>query len=232
MQHRWAVTGILPLLLVLGACATIIEGTDQTVTVLTEPPNAVCTLSRDGSVVAVANPTPGTVSIEKSKDNISIVCEKDRYFNGAASLSSDFQAMTFGNIILGGVIGVVIDASSGVMNEYPESVTIVLVPKEFSNANERDAFFDRQRTRIEREAAEAAMELGQSCDENWQDCESLARAIDEARDAELREFERQREAARIGAVEGPGVQFRGAAQAFIVAVGRVGLVTGPDDVNG
>ncbi len=201
MQHRWAVTGILLLSLVLGACATIVEGTDQTVTVLTEPPNAVCTLSQDEATVAVVNPTPGTVSVEKSKDNIGIICEKDGYFNGAAALSSDFQAMTFGNILIGGFIGLAIDASSGAMNEYPASVTIVLAPEAFSTANDRDAFFDRQRTRIEREAAGMVATLQQSCEGNRQECESLVRAIEEARDAELRELERQRKAARIGAAE-------------------------------
>ena len=35
MQHRWAVTGVLLLSFVLGACATIVEGSDQTVTVIT-----------------------------------------------------------------------------------------------------------------------------------------------------------------------------------------------------
>ena len=201
MQHRWAVTGILLLSLVLGACATIVEGTDQTVTVLTEPPNAVCTLSQDEATVAVVNPTPGTVSVEKSKDNIGIICEKDGYFNGAAALSSDFQAMTFGNILIGGFIGLAIDASSGAMNEYPASVTIVLAPEAFSTANDRDAFFDRQRTRIEREAAGMVATLQQSCEGNRQECEALVRAIEEARDAELRELERQRKAARIGAAE-------------------------------
>ncbi len=201
MQHRWAVTGILLSSLVLGACATLVEGTDQTVTVLTEPPNAVCTLSQDGATVAVVNPTPGTVSVEKSKDNIGIICEKDGYFNGAAALSSDFQAMTLGNILIGGFIGLAVDASSGAMNEYPASVTIVLAPEAFSTANDRDAFFDRQRTRIEREAAGAVATLQQSCEGNRQECESLVRTIEEARDAELRELERQREAARIGAAE-------------------------------
>lgn len=109
--------------------------------------------------------------------------------------------MTFGNIIFGGIIGVAINAGSGAMHEYPESVTVVLSPKSFSSANDRDAFFDRQRERIGREAGEAVEKLRQSCDQKTQNCGGLERAINEARDAELRELERQREAARIGAVE-------------------------------
>ena len=109
--------------------------------------------------------------------------------------------MTLGNIILGGIIGVGVDAASGALHEYPETITLVLSPKSFSSANDRDAFFDRQRERIGREAGEALEKLRQSCDQKTQDCEGLERAISEAREAELRELERQREAARIGAVE-------------------------------
>lgn len=201
MQQRWAVTGVLLLTMVVGACATIVEGSDQTVTVITEPPGATCTLNREDTYAGVVNPTPGTVSVERSMDNIGVICTKEGYFDGAASLSSDFQAMTFGNIIFGGFIGLAVDASSGAMHEYPESVTVVLSPKSFSSANDRDAFFDRQRERIGRGAGEAIEKLRQSCDQKTQDCEGLEKAINEARDAELRELERQREAARTGAAE-------------------------------
>lgn len=201
MQQRWAVVGVLLSSLVVGACATIIEGDDQTVTVITNPPGAVCTLTREGTVVGVANPTPATVSLEKSKDNISMLCRKDGYFDNVAPISSEFAAITLGNIILGGIVGAGIDAVSGAMHQYPGSVTIILAPKSFSTSTDRDAFFDRQRARIEREAEETAEQLQQTCDEKAQDCDALARALNAARDTELRELERQREAARIGSAE-------------------------------
>ena len=46
--------------------------------------------------------------------------------------------MTFGNILIGGLIGVVIDASTGAMLKYSDSVTFVLVPVEFATASDRD----------------------------------------------------------------------------------------------
>ena len=39
-------------------------------------------------------------------------------------MASEFQAMTFGNILFGGLIGVVVDAASGATHEYPPLVTI------------------------------------------------------------------------------------------------------------
>ncbi len=201
LQHRWVATGTLVLSLVLGACSTIVEGGDQTVTVMTEPPDAVCTLTRGSTTVGVVNPTPGSVTLEKGKDDISIICEKNGYFNGASALPSDFEAMTFGNVILGGIIGVAVDAASGAMHEYPASVTIVLAPKSFPSASDRDAFFDRQRERIEREAEAAVAELRQTCDQQGKDCEALVNAVNVARDTELRELDRQRTATRTEGAE-------------------------------
>src|SRR3546814_7416283 len=92
--------------------------------------------------LAVVNPTPGTVQIEKSKDTITVRCKKEGFFETAETLDSEVQGMTFGNILFGGIIGVAVDASSGAMNQYPSSVTIALVPESFTSTTARDVFFD------------------------------------------------------------------------------------------
>ncbi len=45
--------------LVFSGCATLTKGSDQTITVTTDPSGATCTISREGKTVAVVNPTPG-----------------------------------------------------------------------------------------------------------------------------------------------------------------------------
>src|SRR3546814_15893800 len=87
--------------LALGGCATITKGSDQSVTVLTDPNGAQCTFDRDGMTLAVVNPTPGTVQIEKSKDTITVRCKKEGFFETAETLDSEVQGMTFGNILFG-----------------------------------------------------------------------------------------------------------------------------------
>lgn len=112
--------------LLLAACATIVKGTTQVVAVNTPGvPGATCTLSSPslGSRVVI---TPGTTTVEKSKDNINVRCTKECYLDGAGVLSSSFQAVTAGNIILGGVIGLGVDAASGAMNEYAAEVQVVM----------------------------------------------------------------------------------------------------------
>lgn len=127
----------------LGGCSTLVEGDDQTVSVITDPPDARCELIRGGAPAAFVNPTPGSVVLEKSQDDVSVLCRKDGHFDGMATLSSSFQSMTLGNVVFGGIIGLAVDASSGAMHEYGASVTVVLPPKRFAGVEARDAFFDR-----------------------------------------------------------------------------------------
>jgi len=181
----------------LGACASIVEGTDQTVTVITDPSGANCTLMRDGEVVAVANPTPSSVVVDKSKNDISVLCEMEEHFDGAATLDSSFQGMTFGNIIFGGIIGVGVDAASGAMNEYPSTVTVILPPESFETAQDRDNFFDRQVARVTSDATNAVLEVNDSCNPDTQNCDGLIEAIEEQRDARIAVFEQQRDSAEV-----------------------------------
>lgn len=186
----------------LGACATLTTGTDETVSILTDPPEASCALKRGDQVVGIANPTPATVTLEKSKDEVSVVCSKDGHFDGVQVLSSSFQARTFGNIIFGGFIGLGVDAVSGAMHEYPDNVTVILIPKEFSSEQVMAAFFDRQVDRINADADEAVSQVRKSCTAeklSVKECDSLVARIDAERDAQLERLQTQRTAAKVEA---------------------------------
>lgn len=124
------ITPILGIVLGIGlsGCATIIEGTDQPIGLITTPPGATCNLTREGKVIAQISPTPGQIVIEKTKHDILIECNKEGYQRAQVIAKSTFSGTTFGNILAGGIIGVVVDASSGANNEYPESITIQMTP--------------------------------------------------------------------------------------------------------
>lgn len=128
IRRAGAYAPVLAMTMSLGACATIIEGTDQPVGIITTPPGAECTLTRDSKVIAQVSPTPGQVVVEKSKNDILIDCKKEGYQPVRIVAKSSFNGTTFGNLLLGGVVGVVVDASSGANQEYPESITIPLTP--------------------------------------------------------------------------------------------------------
>ncbi|MBV1933753.1 MAG: translation initiation factor 2 [Parvibaculaceae bacterium] len=105
-------------------CASVTSGTDQQISVSTPGANgASCDLTSPDGTYTVHR-TPGTVRVDKSKHDLSVLCKKDGYANGVATISSNFQALTLGNVLVGGVIGIGIDAASGAMNEYPKTVSV------------------------------------------------------------------------------------------------------------
>ncbi|SLN69471.1 hypothetical protein [Oceanibacterium hippocampi] len=182
----------------LSACATLVEGTDQTLTVITDPSGATCRLERDGTAIAVVNPTPGSVKVDKDKDQITILCQKDGFQESGGVLSSKFQGMTFGNILFGGLIGVAIDAGSGAMHEYPDSLTIRLIPASFVSIEERDAFFDTARADIVSASDTRATAIRDTCDPNNPAvCEDELKEAEESRESALRDIEAKRTAALI-----------------------------------
>jgi len=114
---------VAPLAL-LGACATLVNGTSQTVTVSTTPPAASCTLDRMGARVGAISATPGSVHLDKSKNDLSVTCSKEGFQTASVAHASSFSGATFGNIIAGGVIGVIVDAASGANYSYPADIRI------------------------------------------------------------------------------------------------------------
>jgi hypothetical protein len=111
----------------LVGCATIVKGTTQTVAIDTPGvPGAVCTISSQNGPKMVS--TPGTVVLDKGSTALPIQCTKQCYLTGSSVIPSGTEAMTAGNVILGGVIGLGVDAATGAMNKYPDMVTVAMMP--------------------------------------------------------------------------------------------------------
>ncbi|HET6159457.1 MAG TPA: hypothetical protein VFE34_14010 [Dongiaceae bacterium] len=162
-------------------------------TVQTSPSGANCELRRDGDVIGVVNPTPGIINVDKSKDDISVICKKDGYQDGSGAFSSEFQGMTFGNLLFGGIIGVAVDASSGAMHEYPASVTVVMAPNAFPSTADRDKFFDGRASGIRQEAETAIAKIKKDCKSSQQKtCDEAVTKIEAARDDQLADIEVKR----------------------------------------
>ncbi len=119
---------ILPVVL-LSACATIVNGSSQTVTVSTVPPGATCTVDRMGARIGAVAQTPGSVRLDKSKNDLSVTCGKPGFQTVTVTKAPSFCAATFGNILLGvigGPVAVVVDAASGANYEYPGDIRLDL----------------------------------------------------------------------------------------------------------
>ena len=193
---RWAAVAFV--LAQLTACATIVKGHSQQINVTTNPAGAVCTLERDGKSVASVNPTPGSVTVEKSRKDLSVDCRKEGYLPAAGKVTSKFHPMTFGNILFGGIIGLGVDAASGAMTEYDELVTLRLTPAEFPTESERDGFFNAMRDEISAQTAKALEQVDKQC-AGKSDCEKKRAAAERARDEALGDIEAQRAKAKVRA---------------------------------
>jgi hypothetical protein len=72
--------------------------------------------------------SPGVASVEKSKEDIQVRCVKPGWQDAAASIPSNFEGWTVGNLLLGGIIGLGVDAATGAINEYPHTFQIPMTP--------------------------------------------------------------------------------------------------------
>jgi hypothetical protein len=121
--------------LTLSACASVIEGTTQQIVVNTDPPGADCGLYREEGVrIAAIQKTPGKALIEKTKNDIWIVCVKPgyqqaTYFNHSGVAGAAFVNVIGGVFTLGisTVIGAAVDSSNGADNKYDSPVTLSMV---------------------------------------------------------------------------------------------------------
>lgn len=111
-------------------CASITENTNQNVSVQTR--------DRNGSEVIGANYelsslkgkwfvlTLETVGVNRSNDDLRVLCRKDGYESGKNGVMSETKGMMFGNIVFSGPIGATVDHSSGAAYEYPSFFQIIM----------------------------------------------------------------------------------------------------------
>lgn len=114
--------------ILLAGCATITKGTTQAVSIQTPgAPGAQCTLS-SAAIGTQTVVTPATLTLEKSQENIQVVCRKECYQDAVGIIPSHTEGMTAGNILVGGVVGLGVDAVSGAMNKYNDNNQFAMVP--------------------------------------------------------------------------------------------------------
>lgn len=111
----------------LGGCATITTGTTQPINVDSEPQEAECTLLREGQVLSTVT-TPAPVTIKRNANTLHVVCKKAGYEDGRVVMNSRHEMASAGNALLGGIIGAMVDASTGANSRYEPYVMVRLTP--------------------------------------------------------------------------------------------------------
>lgn len=100
----------------LNSCATILSGSSQDIFVNTKPQGAnVYVDGKDQGVI-----TPAKLAVKRKKQAV-YTFQKQGYEDGTVIKQGSFNFVTFGNILLGGVIGLAVDFSTGATWQYRDS---------------------------------------------------------------------------------------------------------------
>ena len=118
-------------LFVLAGCATISgSGSNQSISVQTfatdgsEIEGVKCDMTNDEGTWFVM--TPGSTTVHKSNKDLQVVCKKSGIDIGTANVVSRTKGNMFGNIILGGGIGAIVDHNNGAAYEYPGLIKVYM----------------------------------------------------------------------------------------------------------
>ncbi|MEA3029181.1 MAG: hypothetical protein QOJ53_1438 [Sphingomonadales bacterium] len=107
--------GVLLCAASLSACATVTRGTRQNFTIETDPPGANITLSTGQTCVS-----PCTLRL-KRKHDFTVTATLEGYEPAEASVDSRIRAGGIagaaGNVLIGGIIGGIVDGTNGSMND-------------------------------------------------------------------------------------------------------------------
>jgi hypothetical protein len=116
----------------LQGCASIVDGSTQSLSLETKTQagdqitGANCKMTNDKGTWFVA--TPGSVSVHRSLDDLTILCTKDNFQPASIVTKSSTKGMAFGNILFGGIIGAGVDASTGAAYDYPSLIPVFMTP--------------------------------------------------------------------------------------------------------
>lgn len=122
--------GILALGVVLGGCASVTRGTTENISIASTPSGVEAIVS--GMEVPTTCTTPCSVVVKRSAD-ISITFQKEGYEPQIVPLSRDIPtsgaAGFAGNLLLGGVVGMGVDAATGAATDHkPNPVIVTMQP--------------------------------------------------------------------------------------------------------
>ena len=115
---------------ILNGCASITGESNQPISITVKDENGKalkevnCTVVNDKGAYEVT--APGFVNIQRSATDISVTCKKEGYPDGLAKAISRARGNMWGNVILGGGIGAIIDHSNGKGYSYSDQMVVTM----------------------------------------------------------------------------------------------------------
>ncbi len=139
MKVFGSILAVAVLALVVGGCATILTGTQQDILFTSSPTSAKVVVKSSNGMEVFNGTTPATVKLPK-KEEYAVTISMDGYQSVTLPISQSFQSLYLGNIICGGLIGLVIDAVNGAMWTLEPETVAVSLSTAMSETGERRLF--------------------------------------------------------------------------------------------
>lgn len=180
-------------------CATATSDPETTTRIESDPSGATCTLENSkgyrNQVV-----TPSSVRLHRDLAPLSIACSAPGHASIREEFKMDGNAMVLGNILVGGLIGVAVDAASGASERFPERISVLLDPSEFDTIADRDRWYEKKKAQIEKQALAQEMELdntNRGCQYNSKSCTDIKDRMELEKRAELAKLDQVRATALV-----------------------------------
>src|ERR1700759_4991617 len=125
------ILGIVALCALAGGCASVTRGTTENISIASTPSGAQAVVP--GLEAPPAGTTPCSVVVKRNAD-VSVTIQKEGYEPQVVQLTKDIPtagAVGFaGNVLLGGVVGMGVDAVTGAATDHkPNPVIVTLQPQ-------------------------------------------------------------------------------------------------------
>lgn len=130
LSRRYFGVVVLSVSVLFTGCASVINGENQTIQVATRDTKgealegANCewrNSKKSGSFMS-----PSVIYVKRDYDTMHVTCRKEGNPEGTVAVASKANAAIAGNILAGGIIGAVIDHSTGNAYEYPSVIVVRL----------------------------------------------------------------------------------------------------------
>lgn len=139
---------VLVLSALAAGCATATSDPESTTRIESDPSGTTCTLENNkGYNKQIVTPT--TVTLHRDLAPLWIACAAPGHASVREEFKMDGNAMVLGNILIGGLVGVAIDAASGAAEKFPDSISILLDPNTFDSFKHLDRWYGLRKKKLE-----------------------------------------------------------------------------------
>uniref|UniRef100_A0A831UEG7 Lipoprotein n=1 Tax=Geobacter metallireducens TaxID=28232 RepID=A0A831UEG7_GEOME len=117
-------------LMYLSGCASIVSKSSWPVNVQSNPSGAKCVVSKEGGFPLHTGETPMTITLDSSSGffqtaKYTITCNKEGYEKSSSQISSHLNGWYLGNIVFGGLIGLlIVDPATGAMYKLDDTFVV------------------------------------------------------------------------------------------------------------